>query len=316
MRSCNPEPFCWYLHSRLYPHCTNLKRRGKNQCFKFRQIMAPHIVLDDGLPSVWLLLAVGGVIAYVGLIVYRLTLHPLAKFPGPRLAAATHWYEAYYELAHKGGAQFAPKVRELHATYGPIVRINPNEISVNDAEFHDKLYAPQPAVRDRHPNFSAALGTTSGSFSSPDHFLHRKRRVAYSPFFATANVMATESMVRKKVDHMCDLVRANGENGPSLRSYFAAIGFDSFYTWAFGSHMDLLDDLSMAQNCSDTVELLVTSAPFYRMFPTVMKCARQIPHSLLRPLSHHIARVFDLHAVSKTTIQEKKLRLIYCAQCS
>lgn len=262
--------------------------------------MAAYTVLDQGLlpSSIWALLALGGILVYAAVIVYRLTLHPLAKFPGPRLAAATHWYEAYYELLHHGGAQFAPKVRQLHALYGPIVRINPHEISVNDAEFHDKLYAPQPAVRDRHPNFSAALGTTSGSFSSPDHFLHRSRRVAYSPFFATANVMATEGDMREKVDHLCDLIRARGDGGINLRACFAAVGFDSFYSWAFGHSMNLLDDLPMAQQCSDTVELLVTSAPFYRMFPTVMKFARQVPHSILRNLSHHVARVFDLHAVS------------------
>lgn len=256
-----------------------------------------HYGNDANLPPLLALALAAGILSYIGLITYRLTLHPLAKFPGPRLAAATHWYEAYYELVHRGGAQFAPKVRELHARYGPIVRINPAEISVDDAEFHDKLYAPQPAVRDRHPNFSAALGTTSGSFSSPDHFLHRSRRVAYSPFFATGNVMATQDMVRAKVDQMCRIV-GRDDGRVNLRSCFAAISFDSFYTWAFGHSLDLLDDLPKAQRCSDTVELLVTSAPFYRIFPTVMGAARKVPQSILRQLSHHIARVFDLHAVS------------------
>lgn len=38
----------------------------------------------------------------VGLIVYRLTLHPLAGFPGPRMAAATSLYQMYYDVSRGG----------------------------------------------------------------------------------------------------------------------------------------------------------------------------------------------------------------------
>lgn len=34
----------------------------------------------------------------VGLGVYRLYLSPLAKFPGPRFAALTLWFEFYYDV--------------------------------------------------------------------------------------------------------------------------------------------------------------------------------------------------------------------------
>ena len=47
---------------------------------------------------------------------YRLFLHPLAKFPGPKLAALSRYYEAYHDLVHNG--QYTFKIAELHRQYG------------------------------------------------------------------------------------------------------------------------------------------------------------------------------------------------------
>lgn len=46
---------------------------------------------------------------------YRLLLHPLAKFPGPKLAALTSWYEAFYDVT---GGRFPDVLTELHEIYG------------------------------------------------------------------------------------------------------------------------------------------------------------------------------------------------------
>ena len=61
--------------------------------------------------------AAGFLVAYcvVG-VIYRLYFHPLAKFPGPRLAAATQWYEFYYDCIQFG--QYTFKIGRLHEKYG------------------------------------------------------------------------------------------------------------------------------------------------------------------------------------------------------
>lgn len=52
----------------------------------------------------------------VVLIIYRLYFSPLAKFPGPKVAAATLWYEFYYDVVKRG--RYTWKIAELHAQYG------------------------------------------------------------------------------------------------------------------------------------------------------------------------------------------------------
>ena len=50
------------------------------------------------------------------LVIYRLYFDPLAKFPGPKIAAITRYYEAYYDAWKKGRYIF--KIDELHRKYG------------------------------------------------------------------------------------------------------------------------------------------------------------------------------------------------------
>jgi hypothetical protein len=56
------------------------------------------------------------IIYWATLIFYRIFLHPLAHFPGPRLAAITRWYEAYFDVVENG--QYTFKIAKLHKTYG------------------------------------------------------------------------------------------------------------------------------------------------------------------------------------------------------
>ena len=47
---------------------------------------------------------------------YRLYFSPLAKFPGPKLAALTLWYEFYYDVVKRG--KYTWKIAEMHKQYG------------------------------------------------------------------------------------------------------------------------------------------------------------------------------------------------------
>lgn len=49
-------------------------------------------------------------------VIWRLYFSPLAKFPGPKLAAATLLYEMYYDIV--AGGQYTFKIRDMHEKYG------------------------------------------------------------------------------------------------------------------------------------------------------------------------------------------------------
>ena len=84
------------------------------------------------------IIIVSGLILNISsLIIYRLIFHPLRHIPGPLLARLTYGYQMYYDV-YLGGLM--PRhLAKLHQKYGPIVRIAPDRVHVNDPEFYKRF---------------------------------------------------------------------------------------------------------------------------------------------------------------------------------
>lgn len=74
------------------------------------------------LKALLLVLGVVGFAYYTSIIIYRLYLSPVARtgIPGPKLAAATSWYEFYYDWWL--GGKYIFHIEKLHAKYGISIR--------------------------------------------------------------------------------------------------------------------------------------------------------------------------------------------------
>ncbi|KAF5636746.1 trichodiene oxygenase [Fusarium tjaetaba] len=100
----------------------------------FERLLSPSGLL--GLTGVWL--------GYrVVLALYNVSpFHPLSKFPGPKIAAASYLYEAYYDWILMG--RYGRRIEKMHEQYGPIVRVSPDELHCSDPYFADEIYTGKP----------------------------------------------------------------------------------------------------------------------------------------------------------------------------
>jgi hypothetical protein len=113
-------------------------------------------------------------------IVYRLYCHPLCRFPGPSIAAATTWYEGYYEVVGYKG-QYSKQISKLHDIYGPIVRVTPNELHIRDPYFYDRVYAKN--VHLDKEGWDKRFGCAGGLLPTVDAEQHKRRRAALAPMY-------------------------------------------------------------------------------------------------------------------------------------
>jgi cytochrome P450 len=166
------------------------------------------------------------VAVYLGfLATSRLLFSPIAKFPGPKLAALTHWYEFYYEIILKG--QFTFKIRELHSKYGPIVRINPHELHVSDPDFYERLYAGGRKRREKWQWHTRGLGLNDSMLATVDHDLHRRRRMAVSGFFSTQSARRLQPLIHERVETLVGRLRASTDSGKVIPMNFAYAAFSN-----------------------------------------------------------------------------------------
>jgi len=75
-----------------------------------------HLFLLPSFQKAILITALGLLSYALVRVIYNLYFHPLSRFPGPRGAACTRWWLAYWELGR--GVSLSTLRKELHQKYG------------------------------------------------------------------------------------------------------------------------------------------------------------------------------------------------------
>ncbi|KAK8067555.1 hypothetical protein PG996_006667, partial [Apiospora saccharicola] len=206
------------------------------------------------------------------------TFHPLASVPGPKLAAATWLYEGYYEVVL--GGQYFKRMKEMHEQYGPVVRINPNEVHFNDPDFIDTLYPVGGRKTDKPIMVGHRTGTPNSIVATVDHHMHRLRRNSINGFFSIASIRRVEPMIAEKLEKM--LARWNqgaGKDGLVLQMHtvFKAYASDIITTYAFGDSFHFLDQDDWGSSYFTSTDKYFNLTHIFGQWPLTMKIVNNLP---------------------------------------
>ena len=205
---------------------------------------------------------------YSGLVIYRLYFHPLAKFPGPKLAAATLWsvslrriHSRLLLMGQPGMNSISTLIRKVPTfgrsktsmnnmvplsspiilflaltkpVSGPIVRISPHALHVNDPEFYDVYSGRVGEKRNKYQWALSHFNTPEAGVATADHDHHRLRRAPIASFFSKANVRKLDYVLHDNISNFKNRLKEWEQSGEPLNVLdgFKALTSDVITTYA------------------------------------------------------------------------------------
>ncbi|KAI8716802.1 hypothetical protein NCS52_00974600 [Fusarium sp. LHS14.1] len=193
-----------------------------------------------------LLLSIAGsvvlVLCTLTLVIYRLFFHPLAKYPGPKLAACT---ELWFVRSWTGG--YRPFVmRQVHEKYGDVVRVASNELSFRSSTAHKDICSQAP--KGKAPFLKSKVFYNVGpSIKHPDIVFtrdpedHRVQRKALSHAFNSKGLREAKDTIQEHTRLFVEQISKNagpGTKGVDVTSVYNWLTFDVIGVLTFGESFE------------------------------------------------------------------------------
>ncbi|OCL08461.1 putative cytochrome P450 [Glonium stellatum] len=215
---------------------------------------------------------------------WRLYLSPIAKFPGRKLAALTFWYEFYYDYIR--GGLYVYEIEKMHKEFGPIIRINPYELSVNDTDldFINRLYPSIGSEVDKFWWSAAMFAYKDQTFATISHRLHKARRAAFSKFFSPTYIRRLEPLLKDLVNSMLGKITEGIEAGKAinLQHVYAAFTQDVITEYCFSNNRHVLEEKDFAPHWYEWIQIHCTFTPLIKKFPRLIPLLNKLPDWLVK----------------------------------
>ncbi|TVY67409.1 Cytochrome P450 monooxygenase aclL [Lachnellula suecica] len=185
------------------------------------------------------------VIAYVvGKAVYNIYFHPLSKFPGPKLFAAS--YIPREAAALSGHLHLT--LKDLHEKYGDIVRTGPNVLTFTSAQAWKDIYTRQGGgSHSGFPKDSITYSTPAGQTSSILTVIneddHTRYRHLLSHAFSEKALQEQSPLIKKYVDLLIARLHENaGDEAQDMTAWFNFVAFDIIGDLSLGESFGCLQN--------------------------------------------------------------------------
>lgn len=170
----------------------------------------------------------------VSIPIYNVWFHPLRKYPGPRLWAATRI--PYTRMIFSGMSH--RKILELHQRYGDIVRIAPDELAYCSSDAWNAVMGHRKRGQGENGKDLIFWKTQQHSIISADRENHTRMRRTLAHGFSAQAMMDQQPLIQGYVDMLIGGLRKTCDNGNR------PVEMTSWYNW---TTFDIIGDLAFGE---------------------------------------------------------------------
>ncbi|KAJ5185209.1 Cytochrome monooxygenase lcsI [Penicillium cf. griseofulvum] len=173
-------------------------------------------------------------------VVYNLYFSPLAKFPGPKLAACTNLQNLYWTST----GQYHYKLKELHDKYGDVVRTGPSSLVYRSSQAWKDIYGHRKSGAGsflKDPKFYLQ-GSRGPNLINANDEVHSRGRRLLSHAFSEKALREQENLVQLYVDMLVERLKGvvSPQETVDMSQWYNFTTFDIIGDLAFGEPFDCL----------------------------------------------------------------------------
>ncbi|KAI0890577.1 cytochrome P450 [Annulohypoxylon maeteangense] len=193
---------------------------------------------------VLLALIVGATSVYaLSRCIYLLYFHPLAKYPGPKIAAVSNIWYGYHWIS----GRYPWATENVLRKYGDVVRVAPNELVFIQPQAFADIYRPH--VKNHELFVKTEMndrGDEHGGIAfERDPVRHRKVSKQLSPAFSSRSITAKEPAMHKHIDLFIERMKTLGaaEDGVDLARWCNWLAMDISADITYNRQMNQIRDM-------------------------------------------------------------------------
>jgi cytochrome P450 len=189
-----------------------------------------------------------------------------------------------------------------------VIRINPQQLHFNDADFHDDIYAGASRPRDKSTfeHFEKEPGQMSRSvIMTIKHDTHRMRRAPLEKFFSKRTIRELEPVLTSRIELYCDRLERHHKDGTivSLSDLYAGLTMDIISEYCFGIDPGCAKEPDYGKKYRDMLNGATMTALIFRHFHVLKRLANSLPPWLLLRMSPLFKAWHDFMLLIETCVK-------------